>query len=219
MLIFDRYDNFSDTGESMITIIIADDHKVFRQGMARLLADDSRFHLVGEASNGREALEIIQELEPQVAVLDLSMPRPDGLEVVVKVRAAHSATRCIILTMREDIDTVRRALDAGVSGYVLKEAAYEEIADAVIKVAAGKVYLGGFQNHPKLFTRPCDGQLTNREIEVLRFVVRGLTSRQIAEELNISPRTVETHRQNIMEKLNIRTATALACYARDQGFI
>jgi len=201
----------------MTTIIIADDHKVFRQGMARLLADDDRFQLVGEASNGREALELIAQLRPQVAVLDLSMPRPDGLEVVAKVRAEQYATRCIILTMREDIDTVRRALDAGVSGYVLKEAAYEEIADAISKVADGKLYLGAYQDHPQLFIRPCDGQLTNREVEVLRFVARGLTSRQIAEELSISHRTVETHRQNIMEKLKIRTATALVTYALEQG--
>jgi len=203
----------------VITIIIADDHKIFRQGMARLLADDDRFQLAGEACNGREAVELIRELQPDVAVLDLSMPRPDGLEVVSNVREAHSATRCIILTMKEDIDTVRRALDVGASGYVLKEAAYEEIADAIIKVAAGKLYLGRFQDHPQLFIRPCDGQLTNREIEVLRLVVRGLTSRQIAEELSISHRTVETHRRNIMDKLNIRTATALAGYAREQGIM
>ncbi|MDD5286578.1 MAG: response regulator transcription factor [Desulfuromonadaceae bacterium] len=203
----------------MITIIIADDHKIFRQGMARLLADDDRFNLLGEASNGREALELIQELKPQVAVLDLSMPRPDGLEVVSKVCAARRATRCIILTMKEEIDAVRRALDAGASGYVLKEAAYEEIADAIIKVAAGKLYLGRFQDHPELFNRPCNEQLTKREVEVLRFVVRGLSSRQIAEELCISPRTVETHRRNIMCKLNIRTATALVGCAREQGFV
>ncbi len=203
----------------MITIIIADDHKIFRQGMARLLADDDRFQLVGEACNGREALELIRELHPRVAVLDLSMPRPDGLEVVAKVRADHSATRCIILTMKEDIDTVRRALDAGASGYVLKEAAYEEIAEAIIKVNAGKLYLGEFQDHPRLFARPCNGQLTNREVEVLRLVVRGLTSRQIAGELKISHRTVETHRRNIMDKLNIHTATALTGYAREQGIM
>lgn len=203
----------------MISIIIADDHKIFRQGMARLLADDARLDLVGEASNGSEALALIEKLHPQVAVLDLSMPRPDGFEVASKLRAAKSDTRSIILTMREDIDAVRRAIDVGASGYVLKEAAYEEIADAIIKVAAGKLYLGRFQDDPQLFTRPCDGQLTNREVEVLRFVVRGMTSRQIAVELSVSHRTVETHRQNIMEKLNIRSATGLAGYAHAQGLM
>lgn len=203
----------------MITVIIADDHPVFRQGMARLLADDDRFSLLGEGSNGSEALELIQLLQPRVAVLDLSMPRPDGLEVVSQLRAVHCATRCIILTMRENIDTVRRALAVGVSGYVLKEAAYEEIADAIVKVAGGKLYLGRFQDHPQLFSPPCDGQLTKRELEVLRCVAHALTSKQIAEELCISCRTVETHRQNVMKKLNIRNATALAGYAREQGLM
>lgn len=203
----------------MIPVIIADDHPIFRQGMSRLLSDDSRFRLLGEAGNGREALELIRTLQPRVAVLDLSMPRPDGLEVVSIIGAAHCATRCIILSMRDDIDTVRRALAVGASGYMVKEAAFEEIADAIIKVAAGKLYLGQFQDHPQLLSRPCEGQLTNREVEVLRFVARGLTSRQAAEELHISPRTVETHRQNIMEKLNIRTAVALAGYAREHGLM
>ena len=203
----------------MITVIIADDHPVFRQGMARLLADDDRFRLLGEGSNGSEAIHLVLEQKPQVAVLDLSMPRPDGLEVVSKLKAAHSAARFIILTMKESIDTVRLALSVGASGYVLKEAAYEEIADAIIKVAAGKLYLGRFQDHPQLFAYPCEGQLTNRELQVLRCVARGLTSKQIAEELRISSRTVETHRQNIMEKLNIRNATALVGYAREQGLM
>ncbi|MBV5319924.1 MAG: response regulator transcription factor [Chlorobium phaeobacteroides] len=203
----------------MITIIIADDHKIFRQGLSRLLADDDRFKLLGEASNGKEALNLIWKEKPQVAVLDLSMPRPDGLEVVSNIRAAHSNTRCIILTMKDDVETVRRALESGVYGYVLKEAAYEEIAEAIVKVADNKLYLGRFQDNPNLYASCCEGQLTNREVEVLRCVVRGLTSRQIASELFISHRTVETHRQHIMEKLNIRTATGLAGYAREHGLI
>ena len=203
----------------MISIIIADDHKMFRQGLARLLADDDRLQLVGEASNGKEALELIRTLRPQVAVLDLSMPRLDGIEVALKVRADHSATRCIILTMNNDIEAVRRALDSGASGYVLKEAAYEEIAGAIIKVAAGKLHLGGFQDDPHLFDRVGSGQLTKREREVLRFVARGLTSRHIAEELGISHRTVETHRQNIMEKLDLHTPVALIKYAAAQGLL
>lgn len=201
----------------MTTVIIADDHQIFRQGMARLLADDNRFQLLGEASNGREALTLIETLQPDVAVLDLGMPRPDGIEVVLNVRAGKSATRCIILTMREDIDVVRRAFDAGACGYVLKKAAYEEISDAIVRVADGKLYLGAFQEHPQLFVRPGKGLLTDREVDILRLVARGLTSRKIAEELSINHRTVETHRQNIMAKLGIHSATALAGYAREQG--
>jgi DNA-binding NarL/FixJ family response regulator len=132
---------------------------------------------------------------------------------------SKGATRCIILTMREDVDAVRRALVAGACGYVLKEAVYEEIANAIVKVAAGKLYLGAFQEHPHLFDSSSAGTLTEREFEVLRGVARGLPSKLIADELTISRRTVETHRQNIMKKLNLRTAAALAAYAREQGVV
>ena len=203
----------------MITVIIADDHPIFRQGLARLLGDDSRFQLVGEASNGREALALIKELKPDVAVLDLNMPRPDGIEVISEVHTAESETGCIILTMREDIDAVRRAIDAGASGYVLKEAVYEEIAKAILRVAEGKLYLGAFREHPNLFNSPCAGTLTEREIEVLRLVGQGMSSKQIAEKIKVSSRTVETHRQNIMKKCGFRTAIALAGYAREQGLV
>jgi DNA-binding NarL/FixJ family response regulator len=201
----------------MITIIIADDHQVFRQGLRRLLTDDDRFRLLGEAKDGREALALIEELQPDVAVLDLAMPRPDGIEVVAQVNAGKSATRCIILTMKEEIYAIRRALAAGARGYLLKEAAFEEIAEAIVKVAGDKLYLGALQDNPELFSTEATERLTDREVEILHHVALGLTSRQIAEKLCISPRTVETHRQNIMEKLNLRTATALADYARKKG--
>jgi DNA-binding NarL/FixJ family response regulator len=203
----------------MITIIIADDHQVFRQGLKRLLADDDRFQLLGEARDGRGALELIDTLQPDVAVLDLAMPRPDGIDVTVRVSAGRSRTRCIILTMKEEISLVRRALAAGARGYLLKESAFEEVAEAIVKVAAGKLYLGALQESPELFAENRNRELTDREIEILRHVARGLTSKQIAAELCISPRTVETHRQNVMEKLNVNTSAALINVARGQGLI
>lgn len=203
----------------MITIVIADDHKVFRQGLKRLLADDDRFRLLGEGGDGSEALALIERFSPDVAVLDLSMPRPDGIEIAASLAVAGSGTKCIILTMKEEIQAVRRALAAGVRGYLLKEAAYEEIAEAIVRVAAGKVYLGGLQDDPLLFTVADDRLLTAREEEILRQVARGLTSRQIGDELCISYRTVETHRRNMMEKLGIRTTAALVNYAREQGLV
>ena len=200
----------------MIRIIIADDHQIFRQGMKRLLNDDGRFQLLGEARNGSEALTLIEELKPDVAVLDLAMPRPDGIEVIRQVAAGKYATKCIILTMKEELYAVKRALAAGARGYLLKEAAYEEIAEAIVEVAAGKLYFGALQDSLQLFTLNGNRNLSAREEEILHYVGRGLTSRQIAEELFISPRTVETHRQNIMEKLGLRSATALANHAREQ---
>ncbi len=201
----------------MITIIIADDHPVFRQGLKLLLAGDNRFQLLAEACDGREALELIEKMQPDVAVLDLVMPRPDGIEVAAMVTAARSGTRCIILTMKEEMQTVRRALAAGARGYLLKESAYEEIAEAIVRVAEGKLYLGALQESPQLFCDAGPVTLTARETEILRHVARGLSSKQIAEILAISPRTVDTHRQNIMEKLDLRTAAALSNYARDHG--
>lgn len=201
----------------MITVIIADDHQIFRQGLKMLLGEDDRFTLIGEGKDGREALKLIEELKPDIAVLDLSMPRPDGIEVTAQARAAESATKCIILTMKEEIHSVRRALSAGAKGYLLKEAAFEEVASAIVTVAAGKLYLGAFQDNPHLFSRAAEGRLTDREVEILRHVSRGMTYQQIADELCISPRTVGTHRQNIMDKLNIRSTTALINYAREQG--
>lgn len=203
----------------MITIVIADDHEIFRQGVARLLADDERFKLVGEASNGSEAVALIRELQPQVAVLDLAMPRPDGIEVAAAVRTTGCDTKCIILTMKEEIEIVCRALDNGVTGYVLKSSGYKEISRAIIEVAAGRLSLGEFSNDPRIFSRSNDQKLSKREIEVLRLITQGLTSKQAATELFINYRTVEKHRQNIMDKLNIKTVTALAEYARQRGYI
>jgi DNA-binding NarL/FixJ family response regulator len=201
----------------MITIIIADDHTVFRQGLKRLLADDERFLLQGEGGSGSEALELIQRYSPDVAILDLAMPRPDGIEIAAALAGVRARTKCIILTMKDELYAVRRALDAGARGYLLKEAAYEEIAAAIVRVAAGQVYLGAYQDAPQLYADFGKGLLSKREEEILRQVARGLTSAQIGDELCISPRTVETHRRNIMEKLGIRTATALVNYAREQG--
>lgn len=201
----------------MITIIIADDHPIFRQGLKRLLADDGRFQLLGEAKNGQEALALIAEHKPDVAVLDLAMPRPDGIEVATLVAADNSGTKCIILTMKEEIYAVKRALAAGVRGYLLKEAAYEEIAEAIVQVASGKLYLVALLDCPQLFNSNGNGALSAREEEILHHVGRGLASRQIAEQLFLSPRTVETHRQNIMAKLGLRSASALANYAREHG--
>lgn len=203
----------------MITIVIADDHQMFRQGLKLLLEGDSRFKLLGKAENGSDALRIIRELSPDVAVLDLAMPRPDGIEVVAALSRDSSTTKCLILTMKEDLASIRRALNAGALGYILKESAFERLAEAIVEVAHGNLYLGDLQDNPQLFSSRAEGALTPREKDILQQVARGLTSRQIAEELCISPRTVEAHRQKIMEKLGIRTAVALVGYAREQGLV
>lgn len=201
----------------MITVVIADDHQMFRQGLKLLLGSDSRFKLLGEAGNGSDALRLISELTPDVALLDLAMPRPDGCEVAAA--AAGSGTKCLILTMREDLSSIRRALKAGARGYLLKEFAFERLAEAILEVASGLLYFGELKDNPLLFSAGADEALSSREKDILRQVARGLTSRQIGDELCISTRTVETHRQNIMVKLGLRSAAALAVYAREQGLV
>lgn len=200
----------------MIRIVLADDHRIFREGLKRLLADNTEFVLAGEAANGIEAVQLIKEQRPDVAILDLSMPGLSGIEVIEQVLAAGVPTRCILLTMNDEIGTVRRALRAGVRSYILKESAYDQLAQAIATVAAGRMYLGDWQGDPRLFS-PAESHLTQREQEVLGAVIRGESSRQIAEALGLSVRTVETHRQNIMNKLGVRTAVALANYAREHG--
>lgn len=202
----------------MIRILLADDHRIFRDGLKRLLADNVEFSLVGEAGNGNEALRLIADLRPDVAILDLSMPGLGGIDVVERVVAAGYATRCILLTMNDEITSVRRALQAGARSYILKEAAYDQLSAAIEMVASGRLFLGIFEGDPRLFAEP-ETFLTKREREVLRAVVRGESSRQIAESLCLSIRTVETHRQNIMNKLGVRTAVALANVARERNLL
>jgi DNA-binding NarL/FixJ family response regulator len=196
----------------MISVIIADDHRMFRQGLASLLADEADIELLGEADRGGEALRLIRELKPQVAVLDLSMPRPDGLEIVRTIQAEGLETSSLILTMYDDAATMRLAMDAGARGYLVKSGAFDEFVAAIRLIATGRSYFNAaFAPDPDP-ARP-DLQLTARELFILSLVAQGLSSKSIADQLGISQRTVENHRQNIMNKLNIRSATALVGYA------
>lgn len=202
----------------MIRVIIADDHRIFRQGLAGLIAEEQDMELVGEAGNGTDALRLIHELQPDVAVLDLSMPRPDGIEVARQLNAEQIASACLILTMHDSTVTMHRAMDAGARGYLVKDGAYEEFVAAVRQVASGRAYFNAS------ITAECGaaGQnpfLTRREQEVLRLTAQGLSSKTIADQLEISPRTVENHRQNIMKKLQIHNATSLVNYAVKQQLL
>jgi len=202
----------------VIRIVLADDHRIFREGLKRLLADNAGISLVGEADDGVEALRLITELRPDIAILDLSMPGLTGIEVIEQVVAAKLTTRCILLTMNYEISTVRHALRAGARSYVLKECAYDQLVAAIVAVNDGQLFLGTFEGDPRLFREP-EKTLTKREQEILRAVVRGENSRSIAATFCLSVRTVEAHRQNIMNKLGVRTAVALANYAREHNLL
>lgn len=209
-----------------IRLVIADDHGVLRAGLRALLNAEPDLQVVGEAANGREALKLVAELTPDILVLDINMPDPGGLAVLQQLGATTPATRVLILTFYEDEALLRQAIQAGACGYITKRAIESELIDAVRAVWRGELYI-----HPSM-TRallapspavPADSnlveQLTPREIDVLRYIAQGYTNRQIADELCISVRTVESHRANLTAKLGLRGRVELVRYAREHGLI
>ncbi len=194
----------------MIRLLFADDHQMFRQGLHRLLQDSEAIEIVAECAGGVEALTRIRELQPDVAVLDLSMPDMGGLEVLAAVRAEGDTIPVIILTMHEDPSWSKRAVAAGVNGFVLKDDAFTELINAVYAVLDGKQYLSGkaAEQEP-----PDESPLTSRELQVLRLICRGNTNRKIAETLEISMKTVDSHRTSIMKKLGLHSSVELVRWA------
>lgn len=209
------------------TILLADDHVVLRSGLRLLLETQPDFRVVGEAGSGLETLDLAEKLQPDLILLDLSLPQLGGLEALPLLRKAAPETRILILTMHEDVHYLRAALKNGAMGYVLKKAADAELISAIRAVLRGEVYV-----HPSL-TRalledmlppadtPVDAweRLSEREQEVLRLVALGYTSAEIAAQLNLSPKTIETYRARGMEKLGLPNRAALVRYALRKGLI
>jgi two-component system, NarL family, response regulator NreC len=207
-----------------ITIVLADDHAVVRSGLRMVLDREAGFEVVSEAGDADSALRTVLGHKPRVLVLDLNMPGElTSLEAIPRVAEVSPDTRVIVLTMQEDPEFARQALRAGAAGYVLKEAADDELVDAVRRVAAGDTYL-----NPSLGARlaaappepagPPD-DLTEREVEVLRLIALGHTNAEIASQLYLSVRTVESHRAHIQQKLGRATRAELVRYALDHGFV
>jgi len=211
----------------MPTIVLADDHHVVRQGLKTLLEVEPDFVVIGEAANGLEVADLVDDLKPDVLVVDLIMPGLNGLDIIRQVARRSPQTRTIVLSMHANEAYVSAALRNGASGYVLKGSSAADLVQAVREVAAGQRYLSlplsaaGVEAYEQKarsshFDR-CQVRLTGREIEILQRVVRGQTSSEIAAELSISPRTVETHRRNLMRKLELRTQSELIRYALRHG--
>ena len=206
-----------------IRILIVDDHPLFRNGLRQVIESDERFELIGEAADGEAAWKAIQEKKPDVAVLDINLPRLTGLEVARHVADKKLRTRLIILTMLKEEDLINRALDLGVSGFVLKENAVEDIVSAIVTASEGGHYLSpavsGYlvrrRNRAEALTahKPGLDDLTKAERRILKLIAEKKTSREIASELFISPRTVEAHRANISEKLDLRGSHSLLQFA------
>ncbi|MCI0487913.1 MAG: response regulator transcription factor [Blastocatellia bacterium] len=201
----------------MIRVLIADDHTIFRQGLAQLLGSVEDMEICGEASDGREALKLISETVPDIAILDISMPGLNGLETLQEIKRRGLATKTVLLTMHSEPDAANRAIREGAQGYVLKDNAFEDLLYAIRAVASGGTFISpmlaaGMLNPRKERRKPGE-QLTRREREVLALIASGLTNRQIAEKLFISIKTVETHRARIMHTLDLHTTADLVRYA------
>jgi two-component system response regulator NreC len=204
-----------------IRVVIADDHSVVRRGLRQVLEADGGFEIVAEAGDIAGARRYVRGHHPDVLVLDLNMPEGSSLNAVPDIRAENPETQIVVLTMQNEPAYARQALGAGVLGYVLKDAADAELVEAVRRAAAGDRYL-----NPRLGARiaaepppgPPDG-LSEREVEVLRMVALGHTNNEIAKELYLSVRTVETHRAHIQQKLRLGSRSELVRYALEHGLV
>jgi two-component system, NarL family, response regulator NreC len=207
-----------------ITIVLADDHAVVRSGLRLVLGSEPDFEVVAEAADVDATLRAVLGYKPSVLVLDLSMPgQRSSLEAIPAVAEASNATRVVVLTMHEDPEFARQALRAGALGYVLKEAADTELVEAVRRAAAGETYLNprlgaALAASPPTPSGPPD-DLTEREVEVLRLIALGHTNAEIADQLCLSVRTVESHRAHIQQKLRRSSRAELVRYALEHGLL
>jgi two-component system, NarL family, response regulator NreC len=207
-----------------ITVVLADDHAVVRAGLHLLLERTGDIEVVSEAGTADDAVRTVLGHKPAVLVLDLNMPGElTSLDAIPKVAEASPGTRVVVLTMQEDPEFARRALRAGAAGYVLKEAADAELVEAIRRAAAGETYLtpslgAALAAAPPAPAGPPD-DLSEREVEVLRLIALGHTNAEIAGQLYLSVRTVESHRAHIQQKLRLSTRAELVRYALDRGLL
>ncbi len=213
-----------------ITLMLAEDHAIVRQGLSALLNAAGIFAMVGQAQTGREAVEMAQKLRPEVILMDIAMPVLNGLEATRQILAANPAAKVIILSAHSDDEYVERAISFGAAGFLEKQTSAEILTKAIQEVAKGKTFFS-----PAIAKRMLDGKnrsrdrdglakaasvaLTSREMEVLQLVAEGQANKQVAATLDISIKTVEKHRQHVMDKLNIHETAGLTRYAIAQGII
>jgi DNA-binding NarL/FixJ family response regulator len=210
-------------------IMIVEDHAIIREGLRSLLSSTKEFDIVGEAENGRQAIECIEKLRPDLVVTDLSMPKLDGMDMIETIKKQSPNTKVIALTVHRGEEYVLATLKAGADGYVLKEASYSELLMAIQNVLKGKHYLSP-EISGKLIEGYLDGRksvklesiwetLTKREREILKLIAEGYKNKEIAKQLYISVNTVEKHRSNIMDKLDLHSTAALIAFAMEKGLV
>jgi len=211
-----------------LRILLADDHALIRTGIRNLLEGHPDFVVIGEAADGEEVLEKAGELKPDVLIIDISMPKISGIDATKKIAEKYPATKILVLTMHENAEYIYQIFKAGANGYLLKNAGKDELVEAIRAVSKGNKFIGHHvsdlmvSEYMKKASARDQGTdespLTNREREVLELIARGLNNQQIADQLFISPRTVDTHRTNIMQKIHVHDAANLVRYAIEHGF-
>lgn len=212
-------------------ILIIDDHPLFREGLKTIVERDKRYKVVGEAGTGRQGLKMAKQLKPDLAVVDISLPDINGVQITNEMRDLLPETKIMIVSMHSKIDYIAEAFQAGATGYVAKDSASDRLVQGIDTVLKGEYYLDSSVSHQvveKLMKFPVKdakitdadyGSLTPREQEVMRLLAEGSSPKEIADKLCISPKTVENHRANIMKKLDIHSTMELVRYAARLGLI
>ena len=214
---------------SKYRIVIAEDHTILREGLRVLLSSNPDFEVVGEAEDGREAVRCVEKLKPNLILTDLSMPRMNGMDAIREIRRRAPETKILVLTVHKSEEYILATLQAGADGYLLKDSTHAELVAAVRHVLSGKHYIspgisdkvldGYLEGRKTLKTRTSWETLTAREREILKLIAEGYKNKEIADDLCISVKTVEKHRANLMEKLDLHNVQALTTFAIGKGLV
>jgi len=210
-------------------IVIAEDHTILREGLRSLLTSNSEFEVVGEAVDGLDAIRCVESCNPDLILLDLAMPRMNGIEAVKEIKRQSSETKVLVLTVHKSEEYVLAAFQSGADGYCLKDATHAELLNAIKSIFSGKRFIspgiadkvleGYLEGRKSLKSKSSWDTLTQREREVLKLIGEGHKNKDIAEYLSISLKTVEKHRSNLMAKLDLHSASALTAYAIEKGLV
>lgn len=213
---------------TIIRVFLVDDHMVVREGLKTLISAQPDMEVVGEASDGERALELVRESTPDVVIMDISMPKVNGIEATAQIKQACPAVQVLVLSVHDDTSYLRQLLAVGASGYILKHTAADALIQAIHMVANGGVYLepsladhvvARYVRRPTMTTELLGTALSERETEVVQGVARGYSNKDIATQLSLSVKTVETYRARAMEKLGLESRAALVRYALERGWL